>query len=278
MSLPVFLAVMLSALLHAGWNAALRMRTKKSTGMLILSMGQAAIGLMLALSRPWPEAHVWPWLLASGAIHCCYQLFLAFAYEQGDLSRVYPIARGAAPLFVLVAGAFLLSDRPDGIETLGILVLGAGILGMTRGVRASGENMRLIPLALCSALATAGYTLVDGIGARVSGDPLSNVGWLLFIATLFYAPLVTVLRGAEVWRAGRVDWAAGLAASFASCAAYGVAVWAMTRAPIALVGALRETAILFAVLIGWKLFGEKMGRDKALASVLIVAGVALTRL
>ena len=278
MSLPVFLAVLLAAVLHAAWNAGIRVGASKVTGMLILSMGQAGLGLALALTRPWPEAHVWPWLVASGLVHTCYQLFLALAYEHGDLSRVYPIARGAAPLMVLGVSALALSDRVTAPEAAGIAVLGTGILLMARGVRSMGESARLVPLALCSATATAGYTLVDGLGARLSGDPLAYVGWLLFLTTVAYAPLITGLRGRGVWRAAPRAWATGLAGPVASCGAYAIAVWAMTQAPIALVGALRETSILFAVLIGWLAFGERMDRGKAAAAALILAGVALTRL
>jgi drug/metabolite transporter (DMT)-like permease len=230
------------------------------------------------VTNPLPAPEVWPWLVASGLIHTVYQLFLTYAYEQGDLSRVYPLARGAAPLIVLVVGGLLLQDRLAPLEIGGVAVLGAGILLMTRGVFENGESRRMVPLALGSALATAAYSLVDGMGARVSGAPVLYVGWLMIFSSIFFLPAIVMLRGARVLVATRRAYALGALASVFSYAAYAIAVWAMTVAPIALVTALRETSILFAVLIGWLVFGERMDRQKGAAALLIAAGVVLTRL
>ncbi|WP_420396903.1 EamA family transporter [Nioella sp.] len=278
MSFTVLLAVLGAALLHAGWNAIIKTGLSKQTSMFLLSVGHAAIGFCVALAKPFPVAEAWPWLLASGLIHMAYQLFLAFAYEQGDLSRVYPLARGAAPMMVLVVSVLFLSDPMGVMDYVGVLVLGLGIAFMARGVFTNGESRRLLPYAFGSAMATAGYTLADGLGARVAGDPLQYVGWLMMLSALFYTPAAIALRGVEVIRASRRDWIMGLIAAAASFAAYAIAVWAMTVAPLALVAALRETSILFAVLLGWLLFGDKMDRGKIIAAVLIVSGVVLTRL
>jgi len=268
---------MLAALLHAGWNAIVKTGLSKQTSMFLLSVGHALIGIVVAAFHAFPAPEVWPWLFASGLIHMAYQLFLAYAYEQGDLSRVYPIARGAAPMIVLIISLLFLSDTLEGGEIWGILVLGAGIALMAHGVLSNGESRRLLPFALGSALATAGYTLADGLGARVSGEPLAYVGWLMILSAVFFTPAVVALKGRVVLRADARAWGLGLVAAAASFGAYAIAVWAMTLAPIALVGALRETSILFAVLIGWLFFGERMDRGKAAAAVLIVAGVILTR-
>ena len=278
MTLGVFLAVLGAALLHATWNALIKQGIDKLSSILVMTITQGLIGLSLAMTMPWPVAEAWPWLIASGILHAAYKLFLVNAYEHGDLSRVYPIARGTAPFLVLLAGAFLLSDTMQPIEIAGVIVLIAGILTMAQGVWNGGESRKLLPLALGSALATAGYSLVDGLGARISGDATLYVAWLfaldlvvLLPATLIFyrrMPLPQTLRG----------WAPGMIAAAASYGAYAVAVWAMTIAPIALVTALRETSILFAVLIGWLIFGERMGRGKAIAALLILLGVVLTRL
>jgi len=270
-TLTVFLAVLLAALLHAGWNAIIKTGLSKQTSMFLLSVGHALIGACIAPFYPMPIPEAWPWLLASGLIHMAYQLFLAYAYEQGDLSRVYPIARGAAPMLVLVISLIFLSDTLEGGEIWGILVLGAGIVVMARGVLTNNESRRLLPFALGAAMATAGYTLADGLGARVSGEPIAYVAWLMMLSAVFFTPAVIALKGTVVLRANARAWGFGMVAAAASFAAYAIAVWAMTLAPIALVGALRETSILFAVLIGWLFFGEHMDRAKGLAAALIVA-------
>ncbi len=278
MTIGVFLAVLGAAFLHASWNALIKLGASKMTGMLILTLVQGGAGLIIALSRPWPDAQVWLWLLASGVFHSAYKLFLAYAYEQGDLSRVYPIARGAAPLMVVVISALFLADVILPWEYVGVFVLGLGILAMAQGVFSSGESRRLVPLAIGSAMATAGYSLVDGLGARVSGDATAYVGWLFALDALFFTPICLALRGRAVLVADRRAWVMGSLAAGASYGAYAIAVWAMTVAPIALVAALRETSILFAVLIGWVWFGERLGVTKAIAAALIVGGVVLTRL
>ncbi|SDE38833.1 EamA family transporter [Limimaricola pyoseonensis] len=278
MSLPVFLAVMLAAFLHASWNAMIKLGASKVAGMVILALVQGVMGLAVALARPFPEAEVWPWVAASAVCHAVYNTFLAFAYEHGDLSRVYPIARGAAPMAVLVASALFLSDAIEPMSVVGVLVLGLGILGMARGALGSGESRHLIPYALGAAAGTAGYTLVDGLGARVSGDPIAYVGWLFVAQALLFPPAAFMMRGRGLLRVSPRVWGQGALAAAASYGAYAIAVWAMTLAPIALVSALRETSILFAVLIGWAAFGDRMDRGKAVSAALIVSGVALTRL
>lgn len=277
MSLFVFFAVLGAAALHASWNALVRVGAAKVTTMLVLTLVQGALGAVLATRYDWPDGAVWPWLLASGVFHAGYKVFLAFAYEHGDLSRVYPIARGAAPLIVLTVSAAFMDEGLGAQEVAAVLVLGLGILAMGHGAFASGESRRLVPLALASATMTAGYSLVDGIGARVAGNAAMFVAWLFALDALLFTPTILALRGRAVLRASRQVWMLGGAAALFSYGAYAIAVWAMTQAPIPLVTALRETSILFAILIGWLVFRERMDRTKAFAAALILAGVVLTR-
>lgn len=278
MSGSVLLAVLAAAFLHAGWNALIKFRGNQLTGMLILTLVQGGIGAAIALTLPLPAGEVWLWLLASGLAHSAYKLFLSYAYEHGDLSRVYPIARGAAPMLVAVVGVFWLSDSLAPTEYLGIAGIGIGILLMARGVFQSGESRRLLPFALGSAVATASYTIIDGLGARVAGDAALFVAWMFLFDMVLFTLAALGLRGWQVFRASWRDWQIGTVAATASYAAYAIAVWAMMRAPIALVASIRETSILFAVLIGWLAFGERMHRGKAVAALLIVAGVVLTQM
>ncbi len=278
MSLAVFLWVLGAALLHALWNAMVKNGGDKLTAMVLVVVSNGLMGLVVAMLYPLPGAHIWPWILASGLIRTAYYLALGYAYEHGDLSRVYPIARGAAPLFVLGAGAFVLSDQLSNAQVGGILLLGLGILLMAQGVFANGESRRLLPFAIVSAMATAAYSITDGTGARLSGEAVAFVAWALAVTAVLYLLIALMLKGRTVLRADRRQWERGTFAGVASYLAYTMVVWAMTQAPIALVAALRETSILFAVLIGWLLFGERMGWAKAAAAALIIAGAVLTRL
>ena len=177
-------------------------------------------------------------------------MFLAFAYEQGDLSRVYPIARGAAPLIVLAVSTLFLAAPLATAEVVGIIVLGLGIVLMGRGAFLSGESRRLVPLALGSAAATAGYSIVDGMGARVAGDAILYVGWLFALDAALFLPVILVIRGRAVFRVSRAGWTLG---AFSAAASYG------------------------AYMIGWLVFGDRLDRLKAGAAALIVSGVAATR-
>ncbi len=278
MTFPILLAVLGSALLHALWNSIVKTGTSRLGAMVVLSVFEVPIGLTVAIFSPAPTLRVLPWVAASGLAHFFYKFFLAYAYARGDLSRVYPIARGTAPLVVAIASALFLADLITPLQFAGIAVLGLGILTMAQGVLSSGENRRLIPYALGAATATATYTLIDGQGARVAGDAVGYVAWVFMADGLGFASVMLVWKGRNVLPRQRLAWGTGAIAGAASYAAYGVSVWAMTVAPIALVAALRETSILFAVLIGWLAFAERMTGTKILAATVIVAGVIITRL
>ncbi len=278
MSLGIFLAVLGSAFLHASWNGLIKTGASKQSAMLILGVSQALCGVGIAIWKGIPVEAAWPWLFGSGLIHMCYQLFLGYAYEHGDLSRVYPIARGTAPMIVLLVSGLFLSDTLTATEVAGVVVLGLGILLMMSGIFTSGESRKLLPFALGAAAATAGYSISDGLGARAGGDAVQYVGWLMMISAVFYIPAAVALKGTVIFRASPQAWRRGVLAGALSVAGYAIAVWAMTEAPIALVAALRETSILFAVLIGWLVFGEKMTAEKAVAALVMVTGVMMMRL
>lgn len=278
MSVFVLLAVLGSALLHATWNSLVKIGTSRMGAMIVLSLCEVPIGAAVAAFRSAPTPDVLPWVAGSGLAHFFYKFFLTYAYERGDLSRVYPIARGTAPLVVAIFSGLVLADVITFPEYLGITILGLGILLMAQGVFASGENRRLIPFALGAACATAVYTLIDGQGARIAGDAVGYVAWIFVVDGLGFAAAMLAWQGIKIVPRDRNAWGRGALAGVASYGAYGVSVWAMTVAPIALVAALRETSILFAVLIGWLGFNERMTKGKVLAAAVIVSGVMLTRL
>jgi drug/metabolite transporter (DMT)-like permease len=277
-TLGILAAILGAAFLHAAWNAAIKVGTSRLGAMMLLSFGEVAIGLCVAAFFPLPAPDVWPWIAASSCAHFSYKFFLAKAYAHGDLSRVYPIARGAAPMIVaLVGGLFFLTDTLTPHEYIGIFILGLGILAMAQGIFIEGENRKLIPFALGSALATASYTMIDGTGARVAGNAVMYIAWVFVVEGTLFIIAMLLVRGPSLIPRGRREWGAGVFAAAASYGAYAISVWAMTKAPIAVVAALRETSILFAVLIGWAVFGESLSRGKMVAAVIIVAGVIVTR-
>lgn len=278
MSPVVFLAVLGAAFLHAAWNGLIRTGgpgASRLVNLLVMALVQGAIGVVLLLWADLPAATVWPWIIAAAALHTGYKLCLATAYDHGDLSRVYPLARGSAPVMVLGVSVLVGADRLTGGDVVAVLVLATGILTLAAGAIRAGENRRLIPWALATAAMTTGYTLVDGLGARAAGNLAAFLGWTFALDGLLFGAVVVALRGPQVLRVPARTWRLGAMAATASLGAYAVVVWAMTQAPIALVGALRETSILFALLIGWRLFGERVGRDKLLAGGMILAGVVL---
>ena len=278
LSIWVLLAVLGAAFLHALWNALIKVGASRLGAMVILSVAEVPIGLTVALSNGPIAPAAWPWVIAAGCTHFFYKTFLVFAYDRGDLSRVYPLARGAAPLAVALFGAVFLSDAISGAQYAGVALLACGIALMARGVFTDGESRRLIPFALGSAAATATYTLLDGLGARISGNAVTYVAWVFVADGLIFTLGSLLWRGPGVIPREARAWVVGSFASLASYGAYAISIWAMTVAPIAVVAALRETSSLFAVLIGWLVFGERMTRDKAVAAALIVAGVIVTRL
>jgi drug/metabolite transporter (DMT)-like permease len=278
MSFGIFLAVLFAAFLHASWNALLKFGSDKLQGMVLLSMAHGVIGFGMVLAFPAPDPKAWGWLSLSVCFHVWYKFFLMKAYEKGDLSRVYPIARGAAPMIVLAISWVFLSDQMTSFEVFGILTVGFGILLLARGVFTNGEATALLPLALASALGTAGYSIADGMGARASGHASGFVGWLFMLDAILFTLWGVWVRGRSVIPRPGPDLYLGFIAGFGSVGAYWIAVVAMTKAPIALIATLRETSVLFAVAIGILIMGDRADRGKIIAAGVIVIGVVLMRL
>lgn len=278
MSVFVFAAVLFAALLHASWNAIVKFGDDKFQGMVLLSIAHGIIGLMMIVAFPMPKVESWPLLAGSVLFHLIYKSFLTVAYMRGDLSRVYPIARGTAPMIVLAVSLVILSDVVTGTQIGGILLVGLGIILMARGVFTQGEERALIPYALLAAVGTAGYSLFDGLGARASGNASGYVGWLFFLDAFLFTLGGLFIKGRAVLPKSARIWALGMIAGAFSVGAYWIAVWAMTIAPIALVTALREVSVLFAVLIGVLFFKDKADAGKIIAALVIVAGVIAIRI
>jgi len=277
MSIGIFTAVLFAAILHAAWNAIVKFGTDKLQGMVLLSIAHALIGLAMVLAFPLPDRASLIWLILSVILHLAYKTFLTLAYQKGDLSRVYPISRGTAPVMVLIVSLLLLNDKFTQWQVAGVALIGLGILLMARGVFAHGERRDLLPYALAAAMGTAGYTLADGIGARLSMSPSAYIGWIFLLDASMFTVWALTFKGLKVIPKEPRVLALGLLAGTASVGAYWIAVWAMTVAPIALVAALRETSVLVAVLIGVFFLKEKADKGKIISALVIVLGVILMR-
>ena len=276
MSATVFFAVLFAAFLHASWNAWVKSGEDRFTSILRLSVGQSAIAAILVpfFGTPWAA---WPWILGSAILHTGYKIFLINAYERGDLSQIYPLARGTAPLIVAVAGAILLAEIPPLLRLAAVAAIALGILLMAAGRRARRLSGTALLLALGTAGWTASYTIVDGLGARVSGNASGFILTSIALDGLMMAGYALVARGRTSLGAVLPGWRQGLLAGGVSMSAYWISVWAFTKAPLALVAALRETSVLFAMLIAAFLLKERVAPQRWAAAGLILAGIVLMR-
>lgn len=279
MSLTVFLAVIAAAAMHASWNALVKVRTDRFASISITALGMALVAVPVLPFVDVPHAAVWPWIIASVIIHVGYRLFLIMAYNAGDLAQTYPLARGAAPLMTAVGAIFLVHEVPGPIAILGILLLSGGTLLMSlRGGLLGQLNGRAVGYALATSVFISGYTLVDGNGARLASTASSYAAWLFFCDGLCSMVIGFYYRGKGLLTVIAREWKTGLMAGALSAGSYWIAMWAMTRAPIASVAALRETSIVFAMIISVFVIGERMTAWRATAAACIVAGAIALRM
>jgi drug/metabolite transporter (DMT)-like permease len=277
----VTLAVLLAAVMHAGWNAAIK---KGREPLFETTLVHAWVALPAMLVLPWlpfPGETAAMCLLVSVSIHCVYYNTMSSAYRSGDLSFAYPIMRGSAPMLTAIAAGVVLAEWPPLAGWLGIGAISAGVLAIGLAVGPGGwsKNRRhSLGWALATALTIVAYTVVDSIGARSAPSAWVYLAWLAAIEGPAVFAMVYAMRGRALLVYGRERGIAPLAIGVVSVGGYGIALWAMTRAPVALVAALRETSVLFALLIGAWVLGERFGRMRWAGALSIVAGVAALRL
>jgi drug/metabolite transporter (DMT)-like permease len=276
----VFLAVLFAALCHAGWNALIKVGLDPLSTTTLIAIGSAVVGLVCLPLVGMPEAAAWPWLIASVIIHLGYFAALIEAYRTGDLGQVYPIARGSAPLMTAAASLVFVCERLSLTSWIGVATLAAGVLLLSaRGGRALAHiDRRAVGFALLTALTICAYSVVDGIGARASCNPQSYVLWLLIGNALLLTPYALWRDGRDVIPAMQRFWLRGLAGGALQTLSYGIALWAMTLAPIAIVASLRETSVLFGAVIAVVVLKEPLRAARIGAALLIVAGLILIRL
>jgi drug/metabolite transporter (DMT)-like permease len=221
---------------------------------------------------------VWPYIITSMALHIAYYVALVGAYRAGDLSHGYPIMRGVAPLIVSVCALAWLGETPKPMVWLGVLLICGGVLSLGLAGFHWRESRVSTCWALANALIIATYTLVDAAGVRTAGRPETYVVWLFTLDALPFSLLIMWLKRNQLVPYARQFWLRGLVGGMLSAAAYGVVLWAMTRAPVAAVAALRETSVIFAALIGAWLLREGHVARRVAGAVTVAAGVVALKI
>jgi drug/metabolite transporter (DMT)-like permease len=276
----VFVAVLFAAACHAGWNATIKGGLDPLATTVLISIGAAIVSLVFLPVTGLPAAAAWPWCAASVLIHLVYFAALIESYRAGDMGQVYPIARGSAPLMTAVATTAFIGERLGLLGWCGILLLAAGVLLLSlRGGRDLARLDRTaVGFALFTAVTICAYSVVDGVGARLSGS--ANAYSVMLFACIGPVMLIYALarRGHEVIAAMGQSWGIGLAGGGLQLGSYGIAIWAMTVAPIAIVAALRESSVLFGAVIAVVFLKEPLRAGRVAAALMIVVGLALIRL
>lgn len=275
----VFLAVLFAAACHAGWNALIKVGLDPLSTTTLISIGSGIVALVLVPFVGTPALAAWPWLIASVVVHLVYFASLIESYRTGDLGQVYPIARGSAPLMTAAATTIFIHEKLSLVGWAGILALVAGVLLLSaRGGRDLAEiDRRAIGFALFTALTICAYSVVDGVGARLAVHPNAYSLWLFIGIAVVMLPYAIYRDGPDVIPAMQRFWRRGFAGGALQVLSYGIAIWAMTVAPIAVVAALRETSVLFGAVIAVVVLKEPLRAVRIAAACMIVCGLILIR-
>jgi drug/metabolite transporter (DMT)-like permease len=279
LSLTVFAAVLAAALMHAGWNVVVKSKLDRFSAVFLLQavLGVFGLGLMLVFGLPPRDA--WIFALISGIVHTFYLIFLAKAYEAGDFALAYPIARGTAPMFTLIGSLMFAGDAIAVTELVALLVIIAGLVCLAFGPNSNlSTHRQAVVYALLTALMIASYTLLDGLGGRAAGNPSQYAGLAFFIFGLFITITAIALRGPAILVQVAPHWKSGIGGGTVSAVAYWIIIWCMSQAPIAMVAALRETSVLFGLVLSAYFLKERLTPMRIAGAVLIVAGAAMLKL
>jgi drug/metabolite transporter (DMT)-like permease len=273
----VFFAVLLGAALHASWNAVVKSGPDK---LLTTVLVAAASGLVAVIALPFlpvPAPASWPFLAASAVVQVVYFALVAGAYNATDMSRAYPLMRGLAPALVALAGVAFLGEHLGPAAWAGVALISAGVFAMTFAARGGASRLGTL-LAVANAGVIASYTLIDGVGVRASGSAAAYAMWLFLLNALPLVGWALIARRHTFLAYAARNWPLGLVGGLGNLGAYGLALWAMTHAPVAVVAALRETSILFGMAIAGLVLHERIGPARLAAAAVIVAGAASLRL
>jgi drug/metabolite transporter (DMT)-like permease len=271
--LSVIGAVLAAAVTHATWNAIAHGIKDQTLAFGLIGTGGIAVTIPLVIATAAPRPDAWPYLLGSVAIHVFYNLLLMRSYRYGEFSQVYPLARGISPLVVTILAAVFVGERLAILQVAGVVIVSAGLAALVFAGRRPGRAAFLA--AVGTGLTIAAYTTVDGVGVRLSASPAGYIGWLILLESLC-VPMFALVRRRDVLAKQRPRvLVSGVAAGALSVLAYGLVLWAQTRGALAPIAALRETSVIVGAIIGTVVFREPFGRARIVATVLVVAGIAL---
>ncbi|WP_423194451.1 EamA family transporter [Cupriavidus sp. H18C2] len=267
-------AVLLAAVLHASWNAMLHGNRDRFWSMTWMSVAMAAVATPVVLTSPLPDPAAWPYIVASGLVHIVYNVSLVRSYRRSDLAVAYPVARGSSPLLVALGAALFAQEAIRPVHALGIVMISGGIIALAlQGRRVSGAG---VWAALATGAIIALYTVIDGIGVRVSGGQAASYAAWMFLFYWLMPVLFVAARGSEAfWAPIRTaPWSAvsSMGGGLVSVAAYGIVIWALQAGAMGMVSALRETSVVFAVLIGRVWLREAVSPARWVACVVVAAG------
>ena len=267
----IFILILVSALCHAVWSAIIKSSKNPLSLMGITSVLEVTIFLPLTFTVPFPTLEVWYFLIATVIIHVFYRLNVIYSYRYGDLSYIYPISRGSSCLFVAIISILFLSSDISVAGFVGILIVCIGLFLISYSKNLS-FNFRGFALAISTAILITAYTLVDGVGVRLSENGFSYIYWLF---TLNGIPLLIIgliskdgLRKRETY-----TFRSGIAAGVFATSSYAIVVWSMQFIEIAYVSSIREISIVFAAIIGMLFLFEKNAKSRIIPSILIVSGI-----
>lgn len=277
MSLLVFGLVLMAAACHASWNAIVKGGTDTLLSTVLVVFGAMLMAGVVLPFLDMPARASWPFIAVSMLLQVAYYVLLANTYRIADMSQTYPVMRGTAPLIVACAGTLFLHDAVAPAGWIGIVVICLGVLSMALARRA-GQDSRGVRLAMINAVFIASYTLVDGAGVRLSGAPAAYTLWIFLLTGVPLLVWALATRHRAFIRYLRGNWPMGMVGGAGTLVSYGVALWAMTQAPVAMVSALRETSILFGVLISGLILKEHIGRQRLIAVAVIALGAGVLRL
>jgi drug/metabolite transporter (DMT)-like permease len=272
-------AVLLAAVLHAVWNALAHAIEDRLVGFALIGVAVTLGGALIVLASPAPSTASWACLGGSAALHVAYNLLLMRSYRLGEFGQVYPLARGTSPWLVAIVAAVLLGEQLSVVRVVGVVTISCGLAAL---VLVGGVPTRAARPALAAAVLTgvviAAYTTVDGVGVRSAGTVAGYTGWLFLLQGPVLPVVALLARRARLAHEVRPHLLLGLLGGTLSLAAYGLVLWAQTRGALAPVAALRETSVVVGAVIGAVFFGERFGRWRIAATVLVAAGVVLVTL